>query len=85
MRGLRERQEWQFFAHLPRAGRPLAFAWWALVVLRSVLPPVFAITTGAVIGAVVASGGGSTTGPLVAMGVVFVALQVSAPLADLRT
>ena len=40
----------------------------------------FAITTGAVIGAVVASGGGSTTGPLVAMGVVFVALQVSAPL-----
>ena len=80
MRGLRERQEWQFFAHLPRAGRPLAFAWWALVVLRSVLPPVFAITTGAVIGAVVASGGGSTTGPLVAMGVVFVALQVSAPL-----
>ena len=60
MRGLRERQEWQFFAHLPRAGRPLAFAWWALVVLRSVLPPVFAITTGAVIGAVVASGGGST-------------------------
>ncbi len=80
MRGLRERQEWQFFAHLPRAGRPLAFAWWSLVVLRSVLPPVFAITTGAVIGAVDASGGGSTTGPLVAMGVVFVALQVSAPL-----
>jgi ATP-binding cassette, subfamily B, bacterial len=80
VRGLWERQEWQFFAHLPRAGRPLAFAWWALVVLRSVLPPVFAITTGAVIGAVVASGGGSTTGPLVAMGVVFVALQVSAPL-----
>jgi len=80
VRRLRERQEWQFFAHLPRAGRPLAFAWWALVVLRSVLPPVFAITTGAVIGAVVASGGGSTTGPLVAMGVVFVALQVSAPL-----
>jgi ATP-binding cassette subfamily B protein len=77
---LRERQEWQFFVHLPHAGRPLAFAWWALVVLRSVLPPVFAITTGAVIGAVVASGGGSTTGPLVAMGVVFVALQVSAPL-----
>jgi ABC-type bacteriocin/lantibiotic exporter with double-glycine peptidase domain len=50
------------------------------VVLRSVLPPVFAITTGAVVGAVVASGGGSATGPLVAMGVVFVALQVSAPL-----
>ena len=60
MRGLRERQEWQFFAHLPRADGPLAFAWWALVLLRSVLPPVFAVATGAVIGAV--QGGRSTTG-----------------------
>ena len=75
---LRERQEWQFFAHLPRADGPLAFAWWALVLLRSVLPPVFAVATGAVIGAV--QDGRSTTGSLVAMGVVFVALQVSAPL-----
>ncbi len=76
--GVRERQEWQFFAHLPRAGRPLAAAWWCLVVVRAVLPPAFAITTGAVIGAV--QGGSSTTPSLVAMGVVFVALQVSAPL-----
>jgi ABC-type transport system involved in cytochrome bd biosynthesis fused ATPase/permease subunit len=74
----RERQEWQFFANLPRAGRPLAASWWALVGLRAVLPPVFAVTTGLVIGAV--QGGSSTTGPLVAMGLVFVALQVSAPL-----
>ena len=74
----RERQEWQFFVNLPRAGRALAASWWALVVLRAVLPPVFAVTTGLVIGAV--QGGSSTTGPLVAMGIVFVALQVSAPL-----
>jgi ABC-type multidrug transport system fused ATPase/permease subunit len=74
----RERQEWQFFANLPRAGRPLAASWWTFVVLRAVLPPVFAVTTGLVIGAV--QGGSSTTGPLVAMGLVFVALQVSAPL-----
>jgi ABC-type transport system involved in cytochrome bd biosynthesis fused ATPase/permease subunit len=74
----RERQEWQFFANLPRAGRPLAASWWALVGLRAVLPPVFAVTTGLVIGAV--QGRSSTTGPLVAMGLVFVALQVSAPL-----
>jgi ABC-type transport system involved in cytochrome bd biosynthesis fused ATPase/permease subunit len=75
---VRERQEWQFFANLPRAGRPLAALWWALIAVRAVLPPVFAITTGLVIGAV--QGGSSTTGPLVAMGAVFVALQVSAPL-----
>jgi ATP-binding cassette subfamily C protein len=83
VRGLRERQEWQFFANLPRADRPLAIAWWALVVLRSVLPPIFAVATGAVIGAVVSTSstaGSSTTWPLVAMGAVFVALQVSAPL-----
>ena len=77
-RRLGERQEWQFFAHLPRADGPLAFAWWALVLLRSVLPPVFAVATGAVIGAV--QDDRSTTASLVAMGVVFVALQVSAPL-----
>jgi len=46
VRGLRERQERQFFANLPRADRPLAVAWWALVVLRSVLPPTFAVATG---------------------------------------
>ena len=84
MRGIRERQEWQFFASLPLADRPLAITWWALVVLRSLLPPLFAVTTGAVVGAVAATGptGGvaATTWPLVAMGVVFVALQVSAPL-----
>ncbi len=78
MRGYRQRQEWQFFSSLPQAARPLTYAWWALIVLRSVLPPLFAVATGAVIGAV--SRGSSTTGPLVAMGVVFVALQVSAPL-----
>ena len=62
VRGLKDRQEWQFFANLPRAGRPLAFGWWALILLRSVLPPLFAVTTGAVIGAV--QGETSTTGPL---------------------
>ena len=81
---MRERQEWQFFASLPLADRPLAITWWTLVVLRSLLPPLFAVTTGAVVGAVAATGstGGvaATTWPLVAMGVVFVALQVSAPL-----
>ena len=76
--GLRARQEWQFFASLPRADLPLAVAWWALVALRSALPPAFAVTTGVIVGAV--QDGSSLNGPLGLMGVVFVLLQVSAPL-----
>ena len=62
----RERQEWRFFACLRQADRPLATVWWALVLLRSVLPPLFAVTMGFVIGAVESDG--SLTGPLAAMG-----------------
>ncbi|MEO5852934.1 MAG: ABC transporter ATP-binding protein [Nocardioides sp.] len=76
--GLRRRQEWQFFAALPRADGRLAAAWWVLVALRSVLPAVFAVATGVIVGAV--QDGSSLTGPLVLMGVAFVLLQVSAPL-----
>jgi len=78
MAELRERQEWKFFASLPRADSRLAAAWWTLIVLRSVLPPVFAVATGVIVGAV--QDGTSLTGPLVLMGVVFVLLQVSAPM-----
>ncbi len=74
----RERQEWRFFACLPQADRPLATVWWALVLLRSVLPPLFAVSMGFVIGAVESDG--SLTGPLAAMGAVFVLLQVVAPV-----
>ena len=75
---LRERQEWKFFAALPRADLPLTLAWWCLVVLRSVLPAVFAVATGVIVGAV--EDGTSLTAPLALMGVAFVLLQVSAPL-----
>ena len=75
---LRERQEWKFFASLPRADLPLTLAWWCLVVLRSVLPAVFAVATGVIVGAV--QDGTSLTAPLALMGVAFVLLQVSAPL-----
>ncbi len=75
---LRERQEWKFFASLPRADLPLTLAWWSLVVLRSVLPAVFAVATGVIVGAV--QDGTSLTAPLALMGVAFVLLQVSAPL-----
>src|SRR5690348_12755873 len=75
---LRGREEWKFFAVLPRASRGLAWAWWGLIVVRGVLPALFAVVIAAVITAV--EGGRSPTGPIVAAGVVFVAMQTLAPL-----
>ncbi len=75
---LRQRQEWKFFGALLRADGTLAVAWWVVLVLRGVLPAVFAIAMGALVGAV--QGGGDLAGPLVAVGVVFVLLQVLAPV-----
>ena len=49
---LRARKEWQFFGVLPRADRPLAVAWWVVLVLRGVLPAGFAIAMGVLISAV---------------------------------
>ncbi|MEV0678875.1 ABC transporter ATP-binding protein [Actinosynnema sp. NPDC050436] len=72
------REEWQFFTVLPKAHKPLAAAWWALVVLRGVLPAIFAVAVGWLVGVVTA--GGPLTGPLVVLGVVFVVMQVLAPV-----
>ena len=49
---LRARKEWQFFAVLPKADRTLAIGWWTAVVLRGVLPAVFAIAMGVLVSAV---------------------------------
>jgi ABC-type multidrug transport system fused ATPase/permease subunit len=75
---LRARQEWIFFAALPKADRPLALTWWTIVILRGLLPAVFAIVMGALVGAV--QEGGDVTTPLAAVGVIFVLLQILAPL-----
>ncbi len=75
---LRSRQEWRFFGVLPRADPKLAVAWWAVLVLRGVLPAGFAITMGVLVSAVQHQH--SLTGPLVAMGSVFVLLQVLSPI-----
>ncbi len=65
---LRGRKEWQFFAVLPRADRALAIAWWAGIVLRGLLPAVFAIAIGRLVGAV--ERGEGIAGPLAVMGTV---------------
>ena len=49
---LRARNEWKFFAVLPRADRPLAIVWWLVLILRGTLPAIFAVAMGALVGAV---------------------------------
>jgi len=78
LRKLRERQEWRFFGVLPRADPAMAAAWWAVLVLRGLLPAGFAIAMGSLVGAV--QKGHSLVGPLTLIGVVFVLLQVLSPV-----
>ncbi|HTW08500.1 MAG TPA: ABC transporter ATP-binding protein, partial [Acidimicrobiales bacterium] len=72
------RQEWKFFAALPRASRPLAAAWWLALVLRGGTPAVFTIATGVLVGA--AEAHSSLVAGMVMVGVSFVLLQVLAPV-----
>jgi ABC-type multidrug transport system fused ATPase/permease subunit len=75
---LRRRPEWQLFAALPRADRPLAVLWWAIVVLHGLLPAAFAVAMGALVGAV--ERGDALAAPLAVVAVVFVLLQVLTPV-----
>jgi len=78
LEGLRARDEWKFFGVVGRADRSLAFAWWSVLLLRGLLPALFAVAIGALIGAV--QRGDSLTAPLGGVGVVFVLLQVLSPM-----
>ena len=78
MSRLRERNEWRFFGALPKADRPLALAWWVILLLRGLLPAVFAIAMGVLVGAV--QRGDSLVGPLALVGTLFVLLQVLPPV-----
>ncbi|HMJ82869.1 MAG TPA: hypothetical protein VK504_06865, partial [Vicinamibacterales bacterium] len=78
LKSLRDRKEWTFFAVLPKAAGPIAIAWWTLLLLRGVLPAVFGIAMGMLIGAV--QRGDSLAGPLSFVGVVFVLLQIMTPV-----
>lgn len=77
---LRARAEWQFFAALGKADGPLAAAWWFVLILRGVLPAVFAVAMGALVGAV--EQGTRLGGALALVGVIFVVLQVINPIHD---
>jgi ATP-binding cassette subfamily B protein len=77
-RGLVERNEWKFFAVLPRADRSLAWAWWTILVIRGILPAVFAVAMGVLVERV--QRGESLALALTIVGVIFVLLQVLAPI-----
>lgn len=75
---LRSSKEWKFFAVLPEADRTLAIAWWIVLLLRGVLPAVFAIAMGLLVGAV--ERGDRLGEALTLVGIVFLLLQVLAPI-----
>src|SRR5205809_1761804 len=73
-----QRKEWQFFSVLPKADARLAAVWWAVLILRGILPAAFAIVMGTLISVVQHEA--SLTGPLSATAIVFVLLQVLPPI-----
>jgi ABC-type multidrug transport system fused ATPase/permease subunit len=75
---LRARDEWKFFAVLPQADRSLAILWWLVLMLRGILPALFAVAMGTLVGAV--QHASPLAVPLTTVGLVFVLLQVLAPL-----
>jgi len=78
IRHLTGRKEWKFFVVLPKADRGMAIAWWVALILRGVLPAVFAVATGVLVGA--AQRGDNLSRPLAFAGAVFVLLQVLTPI-----
>lgn len=75
---LRDRPVWQFFSVLPRVHTGLATAWWALIVVRGVLPAVFTVSVAVLVGAVQRQD--SLVPPLAAVSAVFLLMQLLAPV-----
>ncbi len=69
---------WKVASVLPRADRQLAFIWWTVLILRGLLPAVFAVLMGMLVGAVQRRA--DLTTPLALFGCVFVLLQILPPI-----
>jgi len=78
LQSLRARKEWLFFTVLPRADAGLAIAWWLVLIVRGILPAIFAIAMGQLVTAI--QQGTSLNEPLTLVGVAFVLLQILAPI-----
>jgi ABC-type multidrug transport system fused ATPase/permease subunit len=68
------RDQRRFFTILPRADRTLAVAWWVVLAARGLLPALFAIAIGTLVGAI--QRGEDLRFPLALVAVVFVPLQL---------
>ncbi len=75
---LKARPEWKFFSVLPKADSVLSLAWWVVLLLRGLLPALFAVSMGLLVGAMVRSS--SLVVPLALVGILFIILQVLSPL-----
>jgi len=75
---VRSSAQWRLFGVLLRADRGLAVAWWIILILRGLLPALFAIAMGVLVGAV--QQGTSVTVALATVGATFVLLQILGPL-----
>src|SRR5918995_861704 len=75
---LRERPEWKVVGVLERADPALAGAWWSVLVMRGVLPAVFGIAMGVLVGAVQQGVGLGIA--LAFAGVVFILMQILTPI-----
>ncbi len=83
IRRLTQHNAWKFFGVLPKADRLLAAGWWVVLLLRGVLPSIFAIATGVLVVAAQGTGsveGGGIAGPLAFVSAVFVVLQILTPV-----
>ncbi|TDC79222.1 ABC transporter ATP-binding protein [Streptomyces hainanensis] len=69
---------WPFFSVLPRVHKGLATAWWALIVVRGALPAVLTVAVAALLSAVQRQD--SLVPPLAAVSVVFLLMQLLAPV-----
>ncbi len=75
---LTARDEWKYMLLLPRASVVLTIAWWFLLVARGLLPALFVVAMGILVGAV--QRGDNLVIPLVLVGGMFVLVQVLSPL-----
>jgi ABC-type multidrug transport system fused ATPase/permease subunit len=75
---LQRSDAWKFFPVLSRADRGLACAWWTVLVLRGLLPALFALAMGWLVLAI--QRGGEASAPLTVVGLIFLLLQVLSPL-----
>ena len=73
-----DRNDWKFFATLPKAAPLLTIAWWLVLLARGVLGAALGIAMGVLVAAV--THGSSLTLPLAVTGIVFVLLQVLPPV-----